>query len=55
MMVVQIKLKAMTFQDKHDIIQKGEANPNTCSDVLCYFYTAFRWSIMTCVQLLIFV
>jgi hypothetical protein len=52
-MTVQIKWKAMTFQEKHNVIQKVEANPNTTVfRCLCYFYTDFRWSIMTGVQLI---
>jgi hypothetical protein len=40
---VQIKWKAMILQEKLNIIQKVEENPNgTHVQILCYFYTIFR-------------
>jgi hypothetical protein len=45
MAAVPNKWKAVSLQEKHNIIQKVEANLN---------HAVFRWSFMTCVFLLIF-
>jgi hypothetical protein len=42
-------MEAMTLQEILNIIQKIEANPNNMILDVCYFYTIFMWSIMTCV------
>jgi hypothetical protein len=52
MAVVPIKWQAMTLQEKLNIIQKAEENPNNAHSDVCYFYTTFRWFIMICVLLI---
>lgn len=39
MVTVQIKCKAMTLQEKFNITQKVEENPNNTYSDVCYFYT----------------